>query len=194
MNAGTRGPVEPARRAVRLVDLVQRAGLGDASAFGDLYDETSTLVYGMALSIMQSPAPAARVTQEIYAEVWRQAPRYDPGRSDTLAWLLAIAHRQLVEQVRALSDNAAPQRYGVLNGDSQFDYLRHEGGTRSNAERARLAWGSLEATHRDAVALAYFGGYNQTEVARILGLPLGTVKARIRDGLGALRSAMGEGP
>jgi RNA polymerase sigma-70 factor, ECF subfamily len=147
----------------------------------------------MALSIMPSPEQAATITEEIYAEVWRQAPQYDCGRSDTLAWLLAIAHRQLVEQVRALSEDAAPQRYAVLNGDSRFDHLRHDGDTRSNAERARTAWGSLMPIHRDAVALAYFGGYDQTEVARILGLPLGTVKARIRDGLAALRAAMGEG-
>jgi RNA polymerase sigma-70 factor (ECF subfamily) len=182
----------PARQAVRLADLVQRAGRGDAWAFADLYDETSTLVYGMALSIMQSSSLAARLTPEIYAEVWQQAPRYDPSRG-TLAWLLSIAHRHLVEQVRALSQDAAPQRHAVLNGDSRFDHLRHEGGSRSNAERTRMAWGLLQPIHRDAVALAYFGGYSQTDVARILGLPLGEVKARIRNGLAALHAAMGEG-
>ena len=172
---------------------MQRAGRGDAGAFADLYDETSALVYGMALSIMQSSSLAARLTQEIYSEVWRQAPQYDPNRANTLAWVLSIAHRHLVEQVRALSEDAAPQRHAVLNGDSHFDHRRLEGGPRSNGDRARMAWGSLRPIHRDAVALAYFGGYSQTEVARILGLPLGTVKARIRDGLTALRAAMEEG-
>ena len=186
------GSVRPARRATRLVDLVQRVGGGDAGAFADLYDETSTLVYGMALSIMPSPSLATRLTQEIYAEVWQQAPRFDPSEGP-LAWLLSIAHRRLVEQVRVLSRDAAPQRYALLNGDGRFDHPRHEGGARSNAERARIAWGSLRPIYRDAVALAYFGGYSQTEVARILGLPLGTVKARIREGLAGLRAAMGEG-
>jgi RNA polymerase sigma-70 factor, ECF subfamily len=188
-----RGPVEPARQAARLVDLMQRAGRGDTGAFADLYDETSTLVYGMALSILRSPELATRLTQEIYAEVWRQAPRYEPSRGDTLAWVLSIAHGYLVEEVRALGQDAAPERHALLNGDGAFDHLRHEGGTRSNAERTRLAWVTLRSVHRDVVALTYFGGYSQTEVARILGLPLGTVKARIRDGLFALRSAMGEG-
>ncbi|HLL63455.1 MAG TPA: sigma factor-like helix-turn-helix DNA-binding protein [Propionibacteriaceae bacterium] len=170
---------------------MQRAGRGDAGAFADLYDETSTLVYGMALSILQSPSLAARLTPVIYAEVWQQAPRHEQSQG-TLAWLLSIAHRHLVEQVRALSKDSAPQRYAVLNGDSRFDHLRQESG-RSNSDRTRIAWGSLPPIHRDAVALAYFGGYSQTDVARILGVPLGTVKARIRDGLAALRAAMGEG-
>jgi len=192
-NLSGRGPVEPARRAIRLVDLVQRAGRGDTGAFADLYDETSSLVYGMAVSVLQSSEPAVRVTRDIYAEAWRQAPRYEPSRSDSLAWLLSIAHRRLVEEVRALDRDSAPVRHAVLNGNGGFDHLRHDSGTRSNAERARLAWGSLSGLHRDVVALAYFGGYSQTEVARILGLPLGTVKERIRGGLKALGAAMGEG-
>ena len=168
-------------------------GRGDeGGALADLYDETSTLVYGMALSIMQSPSLANRLSQETYAEVWQQAPRYDASEA-ALPWLLSIAHRRLVEQVRALSKDAAPQRYAVLNGNGQFGHLRHEGGPRSNAGRTRMAWGSLRPIHRDAVALAYFGGYSQTEVARILGLPLGTVEARIRDGLTALSAAVGKG-
>jgi RNA polymerase sigma-70 factor (ECF subfamily) len=191
-NPNAKGPVDPARRAVRLVELIHRAGRGDDGAFADVYDATSTLVYGMALSILPSAEAAIRVTQEIYAEVWRQAPRYDPSRADTVAWMLSIAHRRIVDEVRALDKESAPGRHALLNGDGQFDHLRHEGATRSNAERTRLAWISLSATHRDAVALAYFGGYSQTEVARILGLPLGTVKERIRGGLTALRAAMGE--
>ena len=183
-------PAEHARRTVRLADLLRRTGLGDAGAFADLYDETSTLVYGMALSIMTSTSLASEVMQKIYAEVWQQAPRQNPNQHP-LAWVLSIAHRQLVEQVRSLGKDSAPERHAVLNGESEFGHLRHEGGSRSNAGRTRTTWGSLSPLYRDAVALAYFGGFSQTEVARILGLPLGTVKARIRDGLTALRTAMG---
>jgi RNA polymerase sigma-70 factor, ECF subfamily len=146
----------------------------------------------MALSILRSTESAVRVTQDIYAEVWRQAPRHDPSRGDTLAWMLSIAHRRLVDEVRALDQDSAPERHALLNGDGRFDHLRHEGATRSTAERTRLAWVSLSPVHRDAVALTYFGGYSQTEAARILDLPLGTVKERIRGGLTALRAAMGE--
>ena len=166
-------------------------GRGDEGALADLYDETSTLVYGMALSIMQSPSLATRLTQDIYAEVWRLAPRYSPSEG-ALAWLLSTAHRRLVEQLRVPSDDAGLQRYAALDGNG-LGHPRHEGGPGSNAERTRMAWGSLRPIHRDAVALAYFGGYRQTEVARILGLPLGTVEARIRDGLAALHAAMGAG-
>jgi RNA polymerase sigma-70 factor, ECF subfamily len=178
---------------VRLVELIQRVGRGDTDAFADLYDETSTLVYGMALSILQSPPLAAGLAQEVYAEAWQQAPHYDPSKANVLAWLLAMAHRHLVERVRAMDQESVPERYAVLRGDRWFNRVGQGAGSRRDAEPARKAWSSLSPLHREAVALAYFGGYSQTEVARILGLPLGTVKTSIRDGLVALGASRGVG-
>jgi RNA polymerase sigma-70 factor, ECF subfamily len=191
VTSGPSGPVQP---EAQLVELVRRSGRGDTEAFADLYDETSTLVYGMALSILQSPHLAAQLTQEVYAEVWRQAPHYGPGQGDVPAWLASMAHRHLVERVRAMDQEYVPERYAVLRGDRWFNRVGQEAGSRRDAEPARKAWGSLSSLHREAVALAYFGGYSQTEVARILDLPLGTVKTSIRDGLVALSASRGEGP
>ena len=174
-----------------MVDLVQQVGRGDCGAFANLYDETSPSVYGIALSIARSPQLANVLTKEVYAEAWQRAARYDPSEGNVLAWLMSMAHRRVVARVRATDSEVAPERYAVLNGDCEFDRVGQNGGSRPDAEPARKALLSLSPESREAVTLAYFGGYSQTEVARILGLPVGTVKTSIRDGLVALRAAMG---
>lgn len=189
----TGGPAEHARRTADLVDLVQRMARGDADAFADLYDETSASVYGIALSVVRSPRLAETLTQEVYADAWRTAARYDPGEVTVLAWLISTAHRHIVERVRTMSRESAPDRFSGLNGNHRFDRANPAGGSRADAEQARRAWCLLSPTHREAVTLAYFGGYSQTEVARMLGQPLGTVRASIRDGMVALRAATGVG-
>ncbi len=174
-----------------MVDLVQQVGRGDSSAFADLYDETSPSVYGIALSVARSPRLASTLTQEVYAEAWRRATRYDPSEGSVLAWLMSMAHRHLVERVRTMSKESVPERFAGLNGDREFDGIVRDDGARPEAEPARKALCSLSQTDRKAVALAYFGGYSKTEVARILGQPEDTVQTIIRDGLIALRAAMG---
>ena len=165
-------------------------GRGNLGAFAALYDETSPMVYGVALSIMQSPKLADVLTEEVYTEAWQTAACHDPSEGSVLTWLTSMAHRRFVDRVRAMSKESVPERYAVLNGEREFDGAGN-GESRLDAERARRALFSLSPTHRETLTLAYFGGYGQTEVARILGLPLGTVKKSIRDGLAALRESMG---
>ena len=174
-----------------MVDLVQQVGRGDSGAFANLYDETSPSVYGIALSIVRSPQLANVLTKEVYAEAWQQAARYDPSEGNVLAWLMSMAHRRFVERARATDQESVPERHAVLSGDREFDGVGQDGGARPDAEPARQALLSLSPASREAVTLAYFRGYSQIEVARILGLPVGTVKTTIRDGLVALRAAMG---
>jgi RNA polymerase sigma-70 factor (ECF subfamily) len=171
--------------------LVQQVAQGHLGAFAALYDETSPIVYGVALSIMQSPQLADTLTQEVYAEVWRTAACYDPSRGSVLSWLTSMAHRHFVDRVRAMSKESVPERYAVLNGEREFDRGPLDGGSRLDGEPVRKALFSLSPTHREALTLAYFGGYSQTEVARILGLPLGVVKKSMRDGLAVLGEAIG---
>jgi RNA polymerase sigma-70 factor, ECF subfamily len=173
--------------------VVSQVGRGQLSAFAELYDETSPMIYGVALSIMQSPQLADALTQEVYAEAWQTAACYDPSKESVLTWLTSMAHRHFVDRVRAMSNESVPERYAVLNREREFNTAIQPGGSRLEAERARRALFSLSPTHREALTLAYFGGYSQTEVARILGLPLGAVKRSIREGLAALREAMGVG-
>jgi RNA polymerase sigma-70 factor, ECF subfamily len=189
----TRGRVGRALEAVRLVELIKRVANGHESGLTELYDETSSRIYGTALQMLHSPRLAAEVTQEVYVEIWQRASSYDPNKGSVLAWMIAMAHSLSVDRVRAVSKESAQERYVELNGDREFDRSSDEIESRLDADRAREALRSLTEIQRQAVTLVYFKGYSQTEVARLLGLPLGTVKSRIRDGLIGLRDALGVG-
>jgi RNA polymerase sigma-70 factor, ECF subfamily len=174
--------------------LIERVAAGHEDAFTELYDETSSRVYGAALQILRSPQPAAEVTREVYVELWRQAPCYDRTKGSVLAWMMSVVHGRCLDRRRRVTPEPTGERYAAVNGNREFDRGSDEiGESRLDAERARQALGTLPNIQRQAVTLAYFNGYSQTEVARLLGLPLGTVKSRIRDGLIGLRDALGVG-
>ena len=182
----------PAEPPTALVDLVRGCARGRESAFAELYDRTSSRIHGLVLSVVRSPELAAEVTQEVYLQVWRQAARHDPEQGSVLAWLCTLAHRRAVDRVRSVSsererDAGWSRREPTVTSDEAF-----EGAARSlDAERVHQALGSLTEIQREALSLAYFGGYSQSEVAGLLELPLGTVKTRIRDGLIRLRDELG---
>ncbi len=184
-----RGLVGRARTVARLTVLMQLMAKGDSAAFADFYDATSAYVYGIALTVLRSPALAAEASEEIYADVWRQAPGFDAQRSSVLAWLMSLAHRRVAARVRTVDQDALPDRYAALAAVELDLPAQHT--SRDEAEPARRALRSLSEDERQAVTLAYFGGYSQAEVAHLLGLPLHVVQALIRDGLAGLRDAMG---
>lgn len=173
-----------------MIELVRQVSRGDTDAFAELYDLTSRNVYGIALNLLRSPRPAATATQEIYAEVWRTAAQFDPGEGSVFAWLMSIAHRHVAERAREMRDESLADRYARLSGTDHIP-APDEGEPRREAELARRAVRALPEQQREAVTMAYFGGASQREVARVLGLPLGEAKVRIRDGLTRLRNGMG---
>lgn len=180
------------RQAARLVDLLDRSARGQESAFAELYDLTSSRIYGVVLKVLRSPDQAAEVAQEVYVEIWRQASRFSAERGSVTAWMATIAHRRAVDRVRSsVSDSRRDAAWGRLDAevphDQVWDTLEH----RLDADRVRNGLESLTVVQREAVTLAYFGGYTHREVAGLLKLPLGTVKTRIRDGLIGLRDALG---
>lgn len=175
-----------------LEDLLAASARGDQRAFAALYDQTSPRVYGMVLRVVRDPAQSAEVTQDVYLEVWRQSARFDPTRSALLPWLLMIAHRRAVDRVRsAQSAVVRDNRYAELSTDRPYDEVSEQVETSLEAQRVRKVMSGLTEVQREAVSLAYFGGYTHTEVAELLHVPLGTVKTRIRDGLIRLRDALG---
>ncbi len=177
-----------------LGELLRLASRGDQGAFASLYDATSRRAYGLALRVVRDPAQAEEVTQEAFLEVWRTASRFDPDRGSALAWLLTIVHRKAVDRVR--SAEAASRRdvaYHQQNQPVAHDATAEAAEASLEARRVRGALGNLTEVQREALELAYFGGYTHTEVATMLDLPVGTAKTRIRDGLIRLRDAMGVG-
>ncbi len=186
-------PDPPRSEADRLIDLIARTARGHEEAFASLYDLTSTRVYGVVLRVLRSPDQSAEVTQEAYLEAWKQSARYRPELGSVLAWLLTIAHRRAVDRVRSVtSQTGRDERYGRQQQQpAASDVVWDDVSRQVDVERVRRAMRSLTEVQREALALAYFGGYTHREVARMLSLPLGTAKTRIRDGLIGLRDALG---
>ena len=175
-----------------LAELLGRSARGDRDAFAAVYDATSARAYGLALRVVRDPAQAEEVTQEAYLDVWRTACRYDAGRGSAVGWLLTIVHRKAVDRVRAVE--AATRRdatYQQTHQPIDHDSTAEAAETAMEARRVRTALGQLTAVQREALELAYYGGYTHTEVAAMLDLPVGTAKTRIRDGLIRLRDALG---
>ena len=178
--------------AAHLVELMGRCARGHEDAFAELYDLTSSRIYGTVLRVLRSPDHAAEVTQEVYVEVWRQSARYASEKGSVLGWMTTMAHRRAVDRVRSVtSEVARDERYAVTGTVREVDHVWEGVEQRLDVERVRKGMTSLTAIQREALTLAYFGGYTQSQVATLLKLPLGTVKTRIRDGLIGLRDALG---
>ncbi|MDT0263941.1 ECF RNA polymerase sigma factor SigK [Jatrophihabitans lederbergiae] len=176
-----------------LVELVHAAACGDENAFATFYALTSTRVYGMVLRVLRDTAQTSEVVQDIYLEVWQHSARFDVGKSGVLAWLLMIAHRRAVDRVRASqSALVRDDKYAALHTDRPYDCVTEHVLSSIEAQRVRSALGQLSTRHREAITLAYFSGHTQSEIAALLDIPLGTVKTRLRDGLGRLRELIPE--
>lgn len=183
---------EEASSAQHLATLVQRSSLGDEAAFAQLYDAVSHRLYGLVVRVVRDPAQSDEVTQEVFLDIWKTSARFDPARGSALGWMLTIAHRKAVDRVRsAEAASRRDQTYHEASHDVDYDTTAEAGQASLEAERVRRALASLTEAQRGALELAYFGGYTHTEVASMLGLPLGTAKTRIRDGLIRLRDTLG---
>lgn len=180
--------------AASLAQLLRSSARGDEQAFAALYDATSSRVHGLVLRVIRDPAQAEEVTQEVYLQVWRTAARYDETKGAAISWLMTLAHRRAVDRVRAAEavsrqDTTFHNNSGAVPHDSTAEAVEAS----MEARRVRTALSELTPVQREAIELAYFGGYTHTEVATMLDLPVGTAKTRIRDGLIRLRDAMGVG-
>ena len=176
----------------RLAELVSRSARGQEEAFGELYDLTSARMYGVILRVLRSADHAAEVTQEVYVEIWRQSARYSPEKGSAMGWMTTMAHRRAVDRVRSVSSEVArDEKYALRSTERETDKVWEGVEQKLDSERVRKGMASLTQIQREALTLAYFGGYTQSQVAQLLKLPLGTVKTRIRDGLIGLRDALG---
>lgn len=172
-----------------LARLLKRSACGDEGAFAEFYDATVTRVFGLVLRLVRNHAIAEEVTQEVYLQVWRTASRYEESRGSAMSWLMTLTHRRAVDRIRATEahtrrDIAYQQDRELIDHDETFDNVHAS----MNAAKVRSALASLSTNQRQVLELAYFRGHTHTEVAKIVGIPLGTAKTRIRDALIRMRT------
>jgi len=163
----------------------------DESALAELYDRFGRVAYGLALRILRDERLAEDAVQEGFLAAWRNADRFIPERGKASTWLLTLVHRRAVDLVRRENRRRAePLVDGVespSSGSAEDDaWLRFE------RERVQSALKQLPDQQREALELAYYGGFTQSELAERLGQPLGTIKSRMFTGLKRLRELLAE--
>ncbi|GAA3102090.1 sigma-70 family RNA polymerase sigma factor [Pseudonocardia yunnanensis] len=176
-------------------ELVRSVVDGAESGLAALYDRYCRRAYSLARRVCVDDGLAEEVVQEVFLAFWREPRRYDPRRGSFCTWILAVVHHKSVDVVRR---EAAIRRRTVPAAEEGKERPADTGpGADHGALRAveaghvRDALSALPPDQRQALALAYFGGYTQREVAAITGVPLGTVKSRMFNGVQRLRSALG---
>lgn len=168
-------------------ELLTRVAEGDTLAFERLYTLMSPRVFGLVLRIVRDRHQAEEVTQEVFLEAWRNAARYRSARGTATAWMLRTAHSRAVDRVRAASASSSRDlRVGIRDlqiVDSPEDVVA----SRLDHAAVERALAMLPEAQRIAIVLTHLAGYTQVEAAELLSVPLGTVKTRVREGLGRMR-------
>jgi RNA polymerase sigma-70 factor (ECF subfamily) len=176
-------------------ELIRRMAEGDRDAFKQFYDRHARQVYPLILRIVRDAADAADVLQEVFWESWQSAASYDPGRGSPEAWIFTRARTRAIDRVRAVRRRGetfvAPIDEGISAAAEPGGDAAERVGDR---ELVLGALGRLPEVQREVLALAYYGGLTQTEIAERLKQPLGTVKTRIRLGLERLREVLERAP
>jgi len=173
-------------------DYIHRAAAGEQQALARLYDDTSRLIYSVALRILGNPADAEEVTMDVYSQVWRSAHDYSRDRGTPLSWLTMITRSRALDRVRRRStrkDREAPME-AAGQAASDLDPPEEAAVMAEQRRRVQAALGELSPDQRQAIELSFFEGYSHSELAEKLGQPLGTVKTRIRLGMIRLRELL----
>jgi RNA polymerase sigma-70 factor (ECF subfamily) len=170
--------------------LVALAARGESDALAELYDRYGRPAYGLALRVLRDSALAEDAVQEAFLAVWRSADRFVAERAKASTWIMTLAHRRAVDLVRREDRRRAEPLEGapVPSGDATDEtaWLRLQ------RERVQAALRALPDQQREAIELAYYGGFTQSELAERLGQPLGTIKSRMFAGLARLRELLAE--
>jgi RNA polymerase sigma-70 factor (ECF subfamily) len=142
--------------------------------------------------VLRDAAQSEEVMQDLFLEVWRQAGRFDARRGGAVAWIMTRAHARAVDRVRSVvADRERDLRVGLRDHLPEYDSVVESIEVRGDFLRVARALRRLTAVQAEAVVLAYRDGYSHAELAEKLGVPLGTIKSRIHDGMRHLREDLG---
>jgi RNA polymerase sigma-70 factor (ECF subfamily) len=175
-----------------LTRLIRAAAEGDQIAFGEFYNLTNRSVFGLSLRILGDQGAAEEVTLDVYLQVWKQAKSYNPDRGRPTSWLMMMARSRAIDRIRGSKyvkhetetlDNAATFAENAEDPEEESLF----------AERRRIVRAALKTLppeQRQVIEAAFFSGLSQSELAARLGVPLGTVKTRMRSGMIRLRRCL----
>lgn len=175
-------------------DLLLSVARGDQMAFSELYDRLAPRVLGLVRRLVRDHAQSEEVTQEVFLEIWQSASRFEPNKGGASTWILTMAHRRAIDRIRsAQAGRDRDTRVGIRDYRPEYDHVAETVEIRVEHERVEVAMQGLSEAQRQAISLAYYGGYSHSEIAEKLSVPIGTVKTRLRDGMIRLRSKLGVG-
>jgi RNA polymerase sigma-70 factor (ECF subfamily) len=171
--------------------LVQR---GDARAFEAIYDRHGSAAFSLAYRIAGNRAAAEDIVQEAFLSAWRSSVRYQPERGNLRSWLLSVVHNRAIDYLRRSISQTKNQvdAEGIEERKAAPELTDVEAFRREEAQTVRSAMERLPADQLRVVELAYFGGFTHSQIAEMLGMPLGTVKGRMRLALDKMRDGLGE--
>jgi RNA polymerase sigma-70 factor (ECF subfamily) len=170
-----------------LVALVAR---GDEDALAELYDRVGRIAYGLALRVLRDERHAEDAVQEAFLQVWRSAATFRAERAKASTWILTLVHRRAVDLVRREERRQAEPLVDEADLAQAPEQTEEAAWLRFERERVQTALKQLPDTQREALELAYYGGFSQSELADRLGVPLGTIKSRMFAGLARLRELL----
>jgi RNA polymerase sigma-70 factor (ECF subfamily) len=173
-------------------DLISLVEGGDAEAFAVLYDRHGRPAYSLAYRMMGEKQAAEELAQNAFIKVWRRAGSYRAERASVRTWILSIVHNRGIDQLRSLASRRRTQeKIEASAASSQPSEAFAETWRNTQAEQVREALSTLPNEQLKILELAYFSGYTHVEIAELLGVPLGTVKGRMRAGLKKMRAYFG---
>ncbi len=177
-------------------DVMRRIRAGDRDAIDELYERFRRPAFALARRILADDALAEDVLQEVFLSVWRDPAAFDRGRGSVASWLLAVVHHKAVDAVRREESQRRRQAQAedemVLDAPTATRNVEDDAWARVVAQQVRTAMSLLSPPQREALTLAYYGGYTQREVAALTGTPLGTVKTRMLAGMRRLKQELGD--
>lgn len=185
-------------KAERLADeeLMPLIGAKDPEAFEVLYDRHGGVAYSLAYRVLGERSAAEDVTQEAFISIWRSGGRFDPARGSVRSWMLSVVRNRAIDALRSKAGKAPKLNLDddeILEQRPAGELTEEEAMRHETASEVRGALGQLPGEQSKVIELAYFGGFSQSEISRMLGVPLGTVKGRMRLGLEKIRGELAEG-
>ena len=175
-------------------EVMQLVGEGDPRAFELLYDRHGSAAFSLAYRMVGDRVLAEDISQEAFLSIWRSRMRYDSARGSVRTWVLGIVHNRAIDALRrgSVHERRREEFEGVEERHESPERTDVEAARREEARSVRSALDTLPVDQRRTIELAYFGGFSHSQIAELLYEPIGTIKGRMRLGLGKLRDQLSD--